>query len=50
MFFKKAKRIKKLEEQNQELKKELEIQAELALENHMELKYKEWQEERRDAQ
>ncbi|PEK34099.1 hypothetical protein [Bacillus pseudomycoides] len=46
MFFKKTKRIKELEEKVLRLEQELEEANELALETHMKLQRKEWEEER----
>lgn len=46
MFFKRAKRIKELEENVSKLEQELEKERELAADLHMQLQFKEWDEER----
>ncbi|MDC2867739.1 hypothetical protein [Bacillus sp. BP-3] len=47
MIFKKAKLIKELEEKVSKLEQELEQAHELASDLHMQLQFKEWEEERR---
>lgn len=45
MFFKKSKRIEELEDTTSNLEQELEEARELALDQHMELQFREWKEE-----